>query len=37
MISLEEAVEIHSILIEKFGGGTGIRDTELLKSALHEC
>ncbi|WP_420583030.1 type II toxin-antitoxin system death-on-curing family toxin [Reichenbachiella sp.] len=34
MISLEKALEIHSILIEQFGGGNGLRDSELLESAL---
>lgn len=34
MISEEEAVEIHDILIDKFGGSKGIRDKELLNSAL---
>lgn len=35
MISAEEALEIHSILIEKFGGTHGVRDKSLLDSALH--
>ncbi len=30
MISLNEVIEIHSILIEKFGGSNGIRDLNLL-------
>jgi death-on-curing protein len=34
MISEEEAVEIHDILIEKFGGSKGVCDKELLNSAL---
>jgi death-on-curing protein len=34
MISEEEVVEIHDILIDKFGGSKGIRDKELLNSAL---
>ena len=34
MISFEEAIEIHSILIDQFGGSRGLRDSELLKSAL---
>ncbi|WP_316806101.1 type II toxin-antitoxin system death-on-curing family toxin [Pedobacter agri] len=34
MISLKEAEVIHNILIEKFGGGKGIRDIGLLESAL---
>ena len=33
MISEKEALEIHAILIERFGGSTGIRDIELLNSA----
>ena len=35
MISEKEALEIHAILIERFGGSTGIRDKELLNSALN--
>ncbi|MEQ6118039.1 Fic family protein [Reichenbachiella sp. MALMAid0571] len=35
MISEKEALEIHAILIERFGGSGGIRDKELLDSALH--
>ena len=35
MISEKEALEIHAILIERFGGSTGIRDIELLNSALN--
>ncbi len=34
MISIQEACKIHDILIEKFGGATGIRDKNLLESAL---
>ncbi|SMG53865.1 death on curing protein [Marivirga sericea] len=34
MISEEEVVEIHDILIDKFGGSRGIRDKELLNSAV---
>lgn len=34
MISEKEALEIHAILIEEFGGGNGVRDKELLDSAL---
>ena len=34
MISEKEVLEIHSILIERFGGSNGIRDGELLDSAL---
>ncbi|WKK86341.1 type II toxin-antitoxin system death-on-curing family toxin [Marivirga arenosa] len=35
MISQKEALEIHQILIERFGGSDGIRDKELLNSALN--
>lgn len=35
MISEQEALEIHTILIERFGGANGIRDKELLDSALN--
>lgn len=35
MISEKEVLEIHSILIERFGGSHGIRDQELLDSALN--
>ena len=34
MIEFEEALAIHQLLIEEFGGATGIRDEGLLKSAL---
>ena len=34
MISVSEAILIHDILIEKFGGSRGIRDRRLLESAL---
>lgn len=34
MITIEEALHIHDILIDEFGGSTGLRDTKLLKSAL---
>ena len=34
MISEREVLIIHSILIERFGGTNGIRDKELLDSAL---
>ena len=34
MISKKEVLEIHSILIEKFGGSNGIRDHGLLESAI---
>ena len=35
MISQKEALEIHQILIERFGGLDGVRDKELLNSALN--
>jgi death-on-curing protein len=35
VISLKEALEIHQILIERFGGLDGVRDKELLNSALN--
>lgn len=34
MISFEEAIQIHELLILKFGGSAGLRDPETLKSAL---
>jgi len=34
MISVKDALDIHDLLIEKFGGKSGIRDTGLLESAL---
>jgi death on curing protein len=35
MIELRDALNIHDILIDKFGGGRGVRDLGLLESALH--
>lgn len=35
MISKKEVLEIHTILIERFGGSDRIRDQELLDSALN--
>lgn len=35
MMSEKEVLEIHSILIERFGGSSGVRDKELLDSALN--
>jgi len=32
--TLDEAIELHSYLIERFGGSQGIRDLGLLESAL---
>ena len=34
MISIEEVLQIHNILIERFGGSTGVRDLELLDSSI---
>lgn len=34
MISIKKAIQIQSILIEKFGGTDGLRDKNLLESAL---
>lgn len=34
MISSEQVIQIHEILIDKFGGARGIRDIALLESAL---
>ena len=34
-LSLDEVVEIHSVLIERFGGPAGTRDLGLLESALY--
>ena len=34
MISRQEVESIHEILIEKFGGSSGIRDREILESAV---
>ena len=34
-LSLEEVLEIHTALIDRFGGANGIRDTGLLESALY--
>ena len=34
-LSLDEAIEIHSVLIKRFGGPDGIRDLGLLESALY--
>jgi death-on-curing protein len=35
LISEREVLEIHTILIEEFGGANGVRDEELLDSALN--
>jgi len=34
MIDIHDAIRIHEVLIEKFGGSQGIRDIALLESAL---
>jgi death-on-curing protein len=34
MITIEEAIKIQGILIDRFGGASGIRDKNLLESAL---
>jgi death on curing protein len=34
-LSRDEALEIHRVLLERFGGPAGIRDTGLLESALY--
>jgi len=34
MMTTENAINIHYILIERYGGATGIRDKNLLESAL---
>ena len=34
-LSLDEVLEIHSVLIVRFGGPTGVRDLGLLESALY--
>ncbi|MEZ4800282.1 MAG: type II toxin-antitoxin system death-on-curing family toxin [Flavobacteriales bacterium] len=35
MIELRDALNIHDILIDKFGGSKGVRDQGALESALH--
>ena len=34
MITIEQAIEIHLVLVEKFGGSIGIQNKDLLESAL---
>lgn len=34
MITVKQVLEIHEILIEKYGGSTGVRDLDGLESAL---
>ena len=33
-LTLDEVLELHSVLIQRFGGATGVRDMGLLESAL---
>jgi death-on-curing protein len=35
MIDVKEVEKIHDIVIEKFGGATGIRDRGILESAIN--
>lgn len=35
MIELKDVLNIHNILIDRFGGSKGIRDQGLLESAIH--
>jgi death-on-curing protein len=34
MINIQDAIHVHEILIDKFGGAKGVRDLSLLESAL---
>jgi death-on-curing protein len=34
MISIDDVLRIHEILIERFGGASGVREKELLESAI---
>jgi death-on-curing protein len=34
MINIQDAIHVHEVLIEKFGGSKGVRDIPLLESAL---
>lgn len=34
MIDPQDAIRVHEVLIEKFGGSKGLRDLSLLESAL---
>lgn len=34
MIDIQDAIRVHDVLIEKFGGSKGVRDYGLLESAL---
>ena len=35
MIELRDVLNIHNILIDKFGGSKGVRDQDSLESAIH--
>jgi len=35
MISLKEVLQIHNLLIDKYGGSKGVRDINALEAALH--
>jgi len=35
MTTVEEALAIHQLLIDKFGGASGVRDQNALESAIH--
>lgn len=37
MINLKQALSIHQILIEKFGGAKGVKDQGALESALNRA
>jgi death on curing protein len=34
MINIQDAIHVHEVLIDKFGGAKGVRDLPLLESAL---
>ena len=34
MIDIDDAIHVHEVLIDKFGGSKGIRDISLLQSAI---
>jgi hypothetical protein len=36
-LSRDEALEIHRVLLERFGGPAGLRDTGLLERALYRA
>jgi len=35
MITIKEALKIHDLAIQKYGGGTGVRDLSLLESSIN--